>query len=321
MAETNKVVPLRAPATKKKAKLKTTPKTAKPKAVKKAVKKTAAKKKIVKKATKSAVKPAVKKAAPKKTAVKKATVKKAAVKKTASPAKKKTIAKKATVKPAAKKTSVKAAPKKVVKKSATKKSVKKAAPKQAAKAVKKVTAKTTARKAIKKAPIRKAKIAKAQPKAKAAAKPTARTANTIQLFQPFNPQTMKTENIMTQGPAQFDQFAKEAANINREGIDAFVKSGTIFAKGFEALIRETMTFAQSTAEKQMQLAKDAMTSKTINEFSDAQNKIAKTSFDDLMSGTTKLTEMGVKLVSEAAEPINEQITKSVQKATQAAAAE
>ena len=126
---------------------------------------------------------------------------------------------------------------------------------------------------------------------------------------------------MTQGQAQFDQFTKEAANLNREGIDAFVKSGTIFAKGFESLLKETISFAQSSAEKQMQLAKDAMTSKTINEFSDAQNKLAQVSFDDFMSGTTKLTELSVKVVSEAIEPINDQIAKSVQKATDAVAAE
>ncbi len=126
---------------------------------------------------------------------------------------------------------------------------------------------------------------------------------------------------MTQGQAQFDQFAKEAASLNQEGIDAFVKSGTIFAKGFEVLIKETMSFAQATAEKQMQLTKDAMTSKTINEFSDAQNKLAQTSFDDFMSGTTKITELGVKVLTEAIEPINDQIQKSVQKATDAVAAE
>ena len=124
-----------------------------------------------------------------------------------------------------------------------------------------------------------------------------------------------------QAQAQFDAFTKDAANLNREGIDAVVKSGTIIAKGFESLMRETISFAQSSAEKQMQLAKDAMTSKTINEFSDAQNKLAQVSFDDFMSGTTKMTELGVKVLTEALEPINDQIAKSVQKATDAVAAE
>ena len=130
-----------------------------------------------------------------------------------------------------------------------------------------------------------------------------------------------TQPNFEQAQKQFDQFTKEAADLNREGIDAVVKSGTIFAKGIESIMKETMSFAQTATEKQMQLAKDALTSKTINEFSDAQNKIAQNSFDDFMSGTTKITELGVKVLTEAIEPINDQIQKSVQKATDAVAAE
>ena len=130
-----------------------------------------------------------------------------------------------------------------------------------------------------------------------------------------------TQPDIEKAQAQFEQMTKEAANLNREGIDACVKSGTIFAKGFENLMKETISFTQKAAERQMQLAKDAMTSKTINEFSDAQNKIAQTSFDDFMSGATKISEMGVKILTEAIEPINDQIAKSVQKATDAVAAE
>lgn len=270
---------------------------------------------------------APKKAAVKKAAPKKVVAKKVAVKKTTA---KKTVAKKTAIKkaPAKKVLAKKAAPKKITaKKTVTKKSAaKKAAPKKIA-TIKANAKKITTIKAIKKPVAKKPKIAAKKSAPKAAPKRTFKPQASVSSFKPLNlnPQTQetftKTENIMTQGQAQFDQFTKDAANINREGIDAFVKSGTIFAKGFENLIKETMSFAQTTAEKQMQLAKDAMTCKTINEFSDMQNKLAKTGFDDFMSGTTKITELGVKVFSEAVEPINEQIQKSVQKATDAVAAE
>lgn len=298
MAETNKVVPLK-------------PRAAEPVAKKKpaAKKKTTAKKKAAPKTKTAEKKPAVKKAAakkaaPKKTVAKKTTAKKAAPKKTAP---KKTAAKKTV---AAKKVNeAKKTAKKITnKKTAAPKAAKKAAPKKVA---------------AKKPAAKKTKIAA---KAKPATQP--KPALSAQLFTlPTKPQSQLTETLkmtqpnLQQAQAQFDQFTKEAANINREGIDAFVKSSTIFAKGFETLIRETLSFTQSSAEKQMQLAKTAMTSKSINEFSDAQNKIAQTSFDDFMTGTTKITEMGVKILTEAIEPINEQVQKSVQKATEAVAAE
>ena len=314
MAEANKVVQLKPRATKKAAPKKATAKTPTKKAAAKKAppKKTTAKKPVAKKAAaktavkKTATKPAAKKVAVKKSAAKKSIAKKA-VKKTVTKkvinkkaAPKKTVAKKAAPK--------KAAPKKIAtikanaKKITAKKAVKKAAPKAAPKAT------------VKKAPAQKTTAKRAAPKA--APRPQAN----ISAFPPLNltpqPQIMKTENIMTQGQAQFDQFTKEAASLNQEGIDAFVKSGTIFAKGFESLIKETINFAQASAEKQMQLAKDAMTSKTINECVDAQNKLAQASFDDFMSGTTKITELGVKVFSEAVEPINDQIQKSVQNSGQ-----
>ena len=262
------------------------PRAAKPFATKKsAVKKTAAKKKT---APKVAKKPAVKKATPKKTAAKKPAVKKVTASKKVAEAKK--TAKKITTKKTA---TLKAAKKPAVKKTAAKKPV----------------AKKSVKIAARKRPAQKPK------------------ASTNVFAIPTKPQSQFTETLLMNQPnfqqaqAQFDQFTKEAASINREGIDAFVKSSTIFAKGFETLIRETLSISQTAAEKQMQLAKDAMTSKSINEFSDAQNKIAQSSFDDFMSGTTKITEMGVKILTEAIEPINDQIQKSVQKATDAVAAE
>jgi len=220
----------------------------------------------------------------------------------AAPADKKVADAKAEAQTITKKTS---ADRKATKKPiAKKKTVKKAAPKKAAT--------QTVKKAIKKA-VKKPTVA-------SFTKPQ----TNFKTPNPFN--TKQLEAIMTQpnfdkAQKQFDQFTKEAANLNREGIDAFVKSGTIFAKGFENIMKETMSFAQSSAEKQMKLAKDAMTCKTINEFSDAQNKLAKTSFDDFMSGTTKITELGVKVLTDSIEPISEQVQKSVQKATDAVAAE
>lgn len=276
-------------------------------------KKTAAKKVMSKKTAK----PASKKAVAKKAATKTSKAKKIA---TAKATAKKITAKKPAAKPVAKKaTAKKATTKKVVaKKTAPKKTAKKAAPKKAKIAARKTTAKP------------KAKIQAKVTTPKTSFKPQTTRKTTTTQFEKITETIMKqaqfnpadfTPKDFEAAQAQFDQFTKEASDINREGIDAFVKSGEIFAKGFESLLKETMSFAQSTAEKQMQLAKDAMTSKTINEFSDAQNKIAQTGFDDFMSGATKLTELSTKVLTEAIEPISDQIQKSVQKATDAVAAE
>ena len=124
---------------------------------------------------------------------------------------------------------------------------------------------------------------------------------------------------MTQTTQQFDAFFKDTNAAGREGYDAFVKSSTIFAKGFEEIVKTSVALAQDAAEKQTQYIKDAMSSKTLNEFTEAQTKIAQANFDDFMAGATKISELSAKLLTEASEPINEQMAKSVKQATKTAA--
>jgi phasin family protein len=140
----------------------------------------------------------------------------------------------------------------------------------------------------------------------------------------FNPFLFKTdnfmENTMKKSNVAFDQFGKDASDISREYSDAVMKSGTILMKGCENMVSVMMSIVQSSAEKQARLLKEAMSSKTINEFAEIQNKIAQTSFDDFMSGATKISEISVKVITESSEPVNAQVTRAIQKATESMAA-
>lgn len=118
----------------------------------------------------------------------------------------------------------------------------------------------------------------------------------------------------------FDKISNETMTFSKDCSDACAKSGQIFMKGFEDIIGAVVTLVQSAAEKNAKFVKEAMSSKTINEFADLQSKMAQASFDDFMSGATKISELSVKILSEGAEPVNAHITKAVQKATEALAA-
>lgn len=253
---------------------------------------------------KTAPKAPAKKTAAKKSVAKKTVKKKTAPKKTTTTKAKKTVSKKTTAK---KTTAKKATPKKTAAKKTT---VKKAAPKKS------VAKKTPPKKvAKKKAPVKKAAPKKA---AKTAPKSATKIAANTSIFN-VQPQILEIVK-MTKAPFQFDQLAQEATEAGREGFEAFVKSGTIFAKGFEDLIKTAANLSQDAAEKQAEFAKQLMSSKTLNEFAETQNKIAQANFDQFMSGATKLSEMSVKVLSEGSEPINAQLNKTMQKANKAMAA-
>ena len=125
---------------------------------------------------------------------------------------------------------------------------------------------------------------------------------------------------MTKSAPQYDQMMKEVTEFSTKYSDACTKSGSIFMKGLEDIMGTMVSIAQTSAEKQAEFMKEAMASKTVNEFAEVQSKIAQTSFDDFMSGATKISEISVKIITDSAEPVNAQIMKVAQKATKTAKA-
>lgn len=120
--------------------------------------------------------------------------------------------------------------------------------------------------------------------------------------------------------AQFDKLIKETSDFGAQYSEACTKSSAIFMKGLEDMMGTVMSMAQSSAEKQAKLTKEAMSVKTINEFAEIQNKIAKENFDDFVASATKISEISVKMLTDSAEPVNAQVSKAVQKASQSVAA-
>lgn len=125
---------------------------------------------------------------------------------------------------------------------------------------------------------------------------------------------------MSKTTVKFDNFFKEASNFGTQYSEACTQSSTIFMKGAEDVMATLMDIAKSSAEKQAKLMKDAMSLKTINEFADLQNKLAQSSFDDFVSGATKISEISVKVLTDSVEPVNAYVSKTMQKATQSMAA-
>ena len=117
---------------------------------------------------------------------------------------------------------------------------------------------------------------------------------------------------------QFDQIAQDTMSFSRESMEAFVQSSTMFAKGMEDMMRTAASLAQGAMEKQAEQTREIMGSKSINEFTEKQTKIVQSNFDEYMQNTAKLSEMGVKVLNECTQPINEQMTKAMKKAKKAA---
>lgn len=125
---------------------------------------------------------------------------------------------------------------------------------------------------------------------------------------------------MTAQKDQFEKITQDASVVARDAAEACSRSGAAFWKGYESLMKTCLSLSQDCAEKQTSFFKKALSSKTLNEFTEAQNEAAQESFNDMMSSATKMSEICIKICTESFEPINDQISKSVKKASQSKAA-
>ncbi len=119
---------------------------------------------------------------------------------------------------------------------------------------------------------------------------------------------------------QFEKVTQGAAVLGQDQVDAVMKSSSIFTRGLEDLIKTCMDIAQDAGEKSASATKTLMACKTLNELTEYQTRLAQSSFDDFMNNATKISEMSVKLCTEALQPINDQLGKTIKKASSTLAA-
>lgn len=124
------------------------------------------------------------------------------------------------------------------------------------------------------------------------------------------------ESMMTNYKDQYET----ATAAMQQNIEACIKTSTTFAKGAEQLIKTVSELAQESTQRNSEAVKSLMATRTLNEFAEAQNKLAQSNFDEAMSAATKLSEMTIKLYTEAFEPLNGQMTKAMKKVSESMAA-
>lgn len=101
--------------------------------------------------------------------------------------------------------------------------------------------------------------------------------------------------------------------MNTAVFDAYFSSINVVAKGAEAFGKEVADFTQNSIARSVDHGKTVMACKSVNEAVDLQNELVRTSFDQVVAETTKLTEMSVKTANDAFAPIQDQVNQAMTK--------
>jgi hypothetical protein len=102
----------------------------------------------------------------------------------------------------------------------------------------------------------------------------------------------------------------ELTDFRREAFAALVQSQTAVARGLEALSAEMTDLAISGIDVARRTATNMLGVKTIFDAIEINAGFTRTSFDALVGGSAKLSELGVKLATEASQPLLAQLGKS-----------
>lgn len=111
---------------------------------------------------------------------------------------------------------------------------------------------------------------------------------------------------------------EEVADFGREVFAALVQSQAAVAQGLEALSVEVTGLAISGIDAATRTATDMLGIKTLSDAIEVNAGFTRSGFDALVGGSAKLSELGMKLATEASRPILTQLGKSWIKAARLA---
>jgi len=147
-----------------------------------------------------------------------------------------------------------------------------------------------------------------------------------QEFVPEPPVEVAAPVVTVAAPPRVDTLAaaaknasgEEVADFGREVFAALVKSQTALARGLEAMSVEVTGLAISGIDAATRTATDMLGVKTLCDAIEVNAGFTRSSFDALVGGSAKLSELGMKLATEASQPILTQLGKSWVKAARLA---
>ena len=111
-------------------------------------------------------------------------------------------------------------------------------------------------------------------------------------------------------PAVRSMSGEVPGDFGREVFAALVQSQTAVARGLEALSAEAAGMAISGIDAAARAASEMLRVKTLSDAIEVNTGFTRNSFDALVGGSAKLSELGVKLATEASHPIWTQIGRS-----------
>jgi phasin family protein len=105
--------------------------------------------------------------------------------------------------------------------------------------------------------------------------------------------------------------AEEFMSFSQANVEAFVKSGQIFATGLQDLTKQMAATAQATMDETMSTFRAMTTVKSVKEAFDLQTSFARSTMEKAVAQSGHVAETSFKLAEQAMAPIAGRMTHAV----------
>jgi len=126
--------------------------------------------------------------------------------------------------------------------------------------------------------------------------------------------TKNVEDVISLSKEQVDKTLENASKSFDEAVsfatanaEASAKSYSVVSKGGEAMARKLMDLSKASVENQYAIARKLMTVTSVTQLMEIASDHAKASYDTMVSESTSMTEMMVKITNDAAAPLSERM--------------
>ncbi|HXZ02230.1 MAG TPA: phasin family protein [Stellaceae bacterium] len=106
---------------------------------------------------------------------------------------------------------------------------------------------------------------------------------------------------------------EELADLGRENMAAVMRANTALSSGWEAIGKEVILYARSSFEQAAETATALLGARTFEDVFQLNSDFAKANLERMIERSAKLSEMGIKLASDAFAPLGSRVEATIHK--------
>ena len=129
------------------------------------------------------------------------------------------------------------------------------------------------------------------------------------------PTAKKKTTAKAAEPAGAEAFKgyEDVVGYGKDSVDAVMKSNALFVKGVEDINQALFGLARASLDDSAAATKKILGCKTVTDVIDAQAELAQAGYAKAVEDGRRIADMSVKLAEEAAQPLTQQVSATVEK--------